>query len=122
MKRNWDVIRELLIEVEALDTDQRHRTAYGVGPLHAQEDQVEAEHALLLWKSGLISAVDVSSLEGEAIQSPELTWADHDLLDTVRSKPIWERIKRTASEKGVDLTFDAVKVPGKLALEWVAKS
>ena len=25
MKRNWDVIRELLIEVEALDTDQRHR-------------------------------------------------------------------------------------------------
>ena len=45
MKRNWDVIRELLIEVEARDTDQRHRTASGVGPLHAQEDRVEAEHA-----------------------------------------------------------------------------
>jgi hypothetical protein len=54
--------------------------------------------------------------EGPAILSPELTWQGHDLLDTIRSKAIWEKIKSTAREKGIELTFDAVKTLGKAAL------
>lgn len=52
---------------------------------------------------------------------PELSWAGHDLLDTLRSKPVWERIKTTAKEKGPELTFDAVKALVKVALEYVIK-
>jgi Hypothetical protein (DUF2513). len=48
-----------------------------------------------------------------------LTWQGHELLDTIRSKAVWERIKTTAKEKSIELTFDSVKALGKLALEWV---
>jgi len=40
----------------------------------------------------------------------------HDLLDTMRSAGMWETIKSTAKTKGIELTFDAVKALGALAL------
>lgn len=33
-----------------------------------------------------------------------------------------ERIKTTAQDKGAELTFDAVKALGKVALDWVIAS
>lgn len=42
----------------------------------------------------------------------DLTWQGHKLLDTIISQPVWEKIKSTALEKGLELTFDVVKVLG----------
>ena len=67
------------------------------------EGASKGEHALLLWKAGFISAIDITTYGGHAILSPELTWQGHELLDTIRSKAVWERIKTTAKEKGVEL-------------------
>lgn len=119
MKRDWDVIREVLIEVEGLSEQQRNTFGYGLGDEHAGDDPAKGEHALLLWKAGFIEAIDSGTMAGPAILSPELTWQGHELLDTVRSKPVWERIKSTAKEKGLELTFDVVKGLGKLALDYV---
>jgi hypothetical protein len=116
MKRDWDVIREVLVEVEALSEKERYAAGYGLGDEHADEDQAKCEQALLLWEAGFIEAADTGTLAGPAIQMPKLTWAGHDLLDTLRSKPVWERIKKTAQDKGIELTFDAVKMLGKAAL------
>jgi len=66
--------------------------------------------------------VDAATSAGPAILSPELTWEGHDLLDTLRSKPVWERVKKTAQEKGIELTFDAVKALGKAALAAIISS
>lgn len=49
--------------------------------------------------------------------TPRLTMAGHDLLDTMRSSKIWDWIKSTANTKGVELSFDAVKALGALALK-----
>ena len=54
---------------------------------------------------------------GYGIHSPRLTMAGHDLLDTMRSTTIWEKIKTTAKSKGIELTFDAIKALGALALK-----
>jgi Hypothetical protein (DUF2513) len=121
MKRDWDVVREVLLEVESLGAEERHRVSYGVGDGHPDADLSKSEHAILLWKAGFIEAISADSLAGSAILSPELTWQGHELLDTLRSKPVWERIKVTANEKGLELTFDVVKSLGKLALEYVLK-
>lgn len=121
MKRDWDVIREVLIEVEALSGKERSTFAYGLGAEHAGCDPTKSEHAILLWNAGFIEAIDVGGLAGPAILSPGLTWEGHNLLDTLRSKPVWERIRVTAKEKGIELTFDAVKAIGKIALDYVLK-
>jgi hypothetical protein len=117
MKRDWDVIREVLIEVEDLSDDRRDQFTYCEG----KGDAAKVAHALLLWKAGFLEGLDIGGLDGAALLSPELTWQGHDLLDTLRSKAVWERIKTTAKEKGIELTFDSVKVLAKLALDYVLK-
>ena len=119
MKRDWDVIREVLTEIEALPSSEHGNRTYGVGPEYPDEHASKGEHALLLWKAGFISAIDTTTYGGRAILSPELTWQGHELLDTIRSRAVWERIKTTAKEKGIELTFDSVKALGKAALDWV---
>ena len=119
MKRDWDVIREVLTEIETTPLSERTNLTYGVGPEYSAEGASKGEHALLLWKAGFISAIDITTYAGHAILSPELTWQGHELLDTIRSKAVWERIKTTAHEKGIELTVGSVKALGKMALDWV---
>ena len=122
MKRDWDVIREVLIEVETLSEVDHNQFGYGRGDEYADSDNAKSEQALLLWKAGFIEAIDAGTMAGSAIVAPELTWQGHDLLDILRSKPVWERIKKTAQEKGIELTFDAVKALGKAALTTILGS
>lgn len=118
MKRDWDVIRAVLTEVEGLSEQQRNDFGYGEGE-HFENDPAKVEHALLLYRERFIEAIDCSTLAGPGILSPRLTWAGHDLLDTIRSKPVWERVKTLARDKGLELTSDAVKALGGVALNQV---
>lgn len=119
MKRNWDLIRQVLAEVEALTERESWNAGYGLSEAYPPEVHAKGEQALLLWKAGFIEAADTGTMAGPAIQGPKLTWAGHDLLDTMRSKPVWDRIKSSAKEKGIELTFEAVKKLGSQALDWV---
>ena len=121
MKRDWDVIREVLIEVEALTHEERLRAEYGILEGQTEADRAKAEHVMMLWEGGYLDGADAGDLAGPHLMAPELTWAGRDLLDTLRSPPVWERIKTTAKEKGLELTFDVVKGLGKLALDYVLK-
>ena len=119
MKRNWDVIREVLIEVESLGFNERSSFDYSLSYRETEENTSKAEHALLLWKAGLITAVDAGSMDGPAILAPELTWQGHELLEVMRSKPVWDRIKSVAADKGLELSFEAIFALGKAAVTWV---
>lgn len=114
MKRDWEAIREVLIEVEALD-QSRHETIDYIRT-GSENDYAKAHHGILLWREGFIRGVDASDLAGDAVIAQELTWKGHDLLDTMRSKPLWDRIQAAAKEKGLELTFDTVKALQKIAL------
>jgi hypothetical protein len=59
------------------------------------------------------------SNDGPGLMSPELTWEGHELLAMLRSKPVWEKIKSTAQEKGIELSFDTVVALDKAAVAWV---
>lgn len=118
MRRNWDVIREVLCEVEALNKSRNETLEYSFTEKEGLSVE-KVEQAILLFNAGFIEADDISTLNAIGIEASALTWAGYDLLDTIRSQPLWERIKRTAKDKGIELTFDAVKVLGKQALETV---
>jgi hypothetical protein len=118
MKRDWDLIRDVLIEVEALNPAQFEDIRYG--PLRQSDNVAKDSQAVLLWKAGFIEGVDASSMDlGDSVIAQELTWSGHELLDTIRSKPVWEKIKSTAQEKGIELTFDTVMALGKAAVAWI---
>lgn len=121
MKRDWDIIRAVLAEVEGFPDDQRNTFGYGAPNSNFEKDPAKVEHALLLYQSGFLKAIDCSSNGGPGIISPTLTWSGHDLLDTIRSKQVWERIKSLARERGLELTFDVVKALGSVALQQIMR-
>lgn len=41
----------------------------------------------------------------------------HDLLETIRTDTIWNKIKNISKDKGVELTFDTIKRFSILALD-----
>lgn len=121
MKRDWDVIREVLIEVEALSDHDRSRFSYRTDPHKDDEENTKAKHAILLKDAGFVTGAHTKLVDGKHIfLGPNLTWQGHELLDTIRSKPVWEKIKNTAQEKGIELSFDAVIQLGKSVLALIA--
>lgn len=113
MKRDWDVIREVLSEVETLSAKDSNGLSYNV----STDTTSKSEHAILLWKAGFIEGIDTSGMHRPRLLAQDLTWSGHELLDTIRSQPVWEKIKSTALDKGIDLTFDSVKMLGSIALK-----
>lgn len=109
MKRDWDVIREVLLEIESLNSAKIERIEYEV----ANDDTSKSENAFLLWQAGFIQGVNCSTSDGNAVIAQDLTWKGHELLDTIRVKTVLERIKKAALEKGIPLTFDSILAIGK---------
>ena len=113
MKRDWDLIREVLLELEQLSGSGLEEIHYD--PLNESDNPAKDEQALILWKAGFIEGTNADTCSGNAVIAQGLTWAGHDLLATIESKPVWEQIKSTARDKGIELTFDVVKALGKIA-------
>jgi hypothetical protein len=119
MKRDWDVIRSVLEEIEGLGEQNFQAAQYSVHQGMTIDEETRVRHILLLRDAGYIKGVKADTLEGAGIISPELTMPGHDLLDTLRSATVWERTKKIAKEKGVELTFDTVKALAKVAFDQI---
>ena len=133
MKRDWDLIRKTLTDVE-----EGNYVLADIPSEPKWENQSESEyeaayieyrdieekifgHLELLIESGYIDGIIISrGLDGHisyALPRPRLTMPGHDLLDTMRSATLWESIKQTAKTKGLELTFDSVKALGLAAIK-----
>lgn len=112
MKRDWDLIRQVLLQVEALEPG---KAKYIIYTLKGEGNDELAANALLLWKSGFIEGTNATTLSREGVMAQDLTWAGHDLLNTMKTDKVWTKIKDTAAQQGLELTFDSVKALGKAA-------
>lgn len=133
MKRDWDLIRKQLTDIEEgndLFADIPAEPVWKDQEWGAYEEQLKEFRAIesrifghleLVINAGYIDGIRVvrsaDGLFSYGLHSPRLTMAGHDLLDTIRSATIWEKIKATAKVKGIELTFDAIKALGAFALK-----
>lgn len=101
MQRNWDIIRKILLAVEALPTEDSQLTS---------NTEEVAYHMQLCWLEGLIVGGG-ESLNGKPITAyaNRLTWEGHEFLDKIKNESIWRQVKAMAREKGVDLSFGVIK-------------
>lgn len=113
MKRDMDLIRELLLRIEAVPADAG--TVYGLelgGPELTIEDRSNDEieqHMRLLTGAGF---VDLSSEYSGGYALRGLTWEGHDFIDSIRDPKIWSRTKEAAAGAGgftVELLKDLAK-------------
>lgn len=110
MKRDWDVMRDVLLEVEALSPAQTHAFQYREIPDSEEEGSVRSRHAFMLRESGYLKGIYGETMsDGSYLMSPELTMNGADLLDAIRDPRMWAKVKQVSKEKGVGIAFDTVK-------------
>jgi len=105
MNRDMDLIREILFKIEESGTTPQDVTKL------VPDVPIETAryHIRLLVEAELVTAVDVSTMDGENYLITGLTWAGHDFLDAARSNERWEKAKSILANKGGGMVFDVVK-------------
>jgi hypothetical protein len=106
MKRDMDIVREILISIEAAPFDG--------GPLRLtwpedySSEQI-AYHIMLLHQAGLIYAFDFSTEVAPDWRAGYLTWEGHEFLNAALDGGRWSRAKALVLEKGGGLVFEVLK-------------
>jgi hypothetical protein len=136
MKRNMDLIREVLLALDARPTSEGVRPASLITKAYPS-DEVEYVASLLM-EAGYItgSYIKPSDIEREheqpgksyvtvrnniqVLSVARLTWRGHEFLDSVRDHTIWGKTKDGAKKIGgasVELMWEIAKAYGKHALK-----
>lgn len=110
MRRDWDVIRRVLIEVEALPTAN---SVVRSDALEGVDAEVAGFNMGLLVDAGLVVGNCLDTNSGRFCHVRRLTWEGCEFLDEIRRDAAWEKIKETVEKKGLDLTFDTVTMAAK---------
>jgi hypothetical protein len=122
VKRDWDLIRAVLTQVEAKAPGQflsdTEVSGWSLADVRG--------HIAMLKEAGYL---DARVLKGtgpgvgfiQAAQVAGLTYQGADLLDMLRSESVWQKTKALAKEKGIELTLDSIKALAKIALDIVLK-
>ncbi len=114
MKRNWDIIRAILIDTEK-------ETIESAQELKKYEKEDIKYNASLLVKGNFIEGYIIeNSLYPSGIGGGKLvrlTWEGHNLLDSLRTNKTWDKMKEIARDKGIEITFDTIKLLFRSAVE-----
>lgn len=106
MKRDWDLIREILLKLE------RQAQARGLlkdNGFVGYSPETVSYHFKLLSDAGLIEAVDYSSMNELTLVARSLTWQGHEFLDKIRNETVWNDLKTFIKTKNLDLSFESIK-------------
>lgn len=133
MKRDWELIRQQLTDIEE-DKDVLadlpklpQWTVQSEAAFMQQMDEFNLKesqilgHLEMLIDNGYVDGIRViRGADGtfmHSVSSPRLTMAGHDLLDTMRSKKVWDLIKSSAKNKGIELSLEAIKILGATVIK-----
>lgn len=112
MKRDIDLIRELLFKLETLPPNRIVRFQASDAELHIDGHTPEE----VFYHLGLVKEASLIHSEGSgrmgSIEFAGLTWAGHDFLDSVRSPDVWDKTKAAAAKVGgftVDILVASAK-------------
>ena len=105
MKRDMDLFRKVLLEVEAIPPDMVHWTRVTVDGY--SQDEV-AYHARLAHDAGFIEARFLPGTNEFNVQ--RLTYAGTEFLEAARSDTLWQKAKQTLLKNAGALTVEGLKI------------
>jgi hypothetical protein len=103
MKRDMELLRKILLDVEAND-------AMPDPDWPGVDKKVLAHHILLLNEANLLKgALAVSLDSGDVLLEQaglvRLTWEGHEFLDAARDDAIWKKAMKQSKQAGASLSF-----------------
>jgi len=105
MKRDMDLIRAILIEVEKFPLDPGFHDISIEG--HTEEEITY--HVQLAHEAGLIEAIDLTSHNGVCWKAKRLTYQGHEFLDAARSDTVWDKAKKMLLSATGTITLEGLK-------------
>lgn len=107
MQRNMDLVREILLAIEAEYVD----TAIIDLEIDGYDMNTVAYHCKILKDAYLIS--NYKGLYGDNrllnFYVGNLTWEGHEFLDKIRIVTVWDKTKETIATHGLPLALDVIK-------------
>lgn len=114
MRRDMDLIRELMLKLEAMDCGPNSVYLFKPGDedlaVDGFTDEEVSYHLALITEAGLIEHRGSRVMNG--FMFSRLSWAGHDFVDSVRSPEVWAKTKKGVEAAGgftVDLLKDLAK-------------
>ena len=108
MKRNMDLVRLILLEIENI----YQSTAIYNLTIDGYDAEMIAYHCKIIHEAGLISDYKAqyadNKLYGFGVGS--LTWDGNDFLDKIRDDSQWKKIKDAITEKGLPMVIETIKL------------
>jgi hypothetical protein len=101
MKRDFNLIREILFQVEKATSSEPMQT---VAVEEGVDEAVIGEHLEIMIKAGLIEG-EVISRTPLCFVITNLTWAGHDFLENALNDNIWRKVMAEAKAKGTSVTM-----------------
>ena len=105
MKRDMDLARLILLEIEDRSWDETGRPL----KIDGYSDESVSYQIKLMGEAGLIKTRDFSSGSGLCYLPGSLTWFGHDFLDAARQESRWKQAMSLVREKAGTVTFEIVK-------------
>ena len=103
MKRDMELIRELLLAIEAKESN----TVFAASDLELKTDRERQEvyyNLQLMTDANLLETNMVKSMQGiEDVVIKRMTWEGHEFLDNARNESIWKAAKETITKKGLSI-------------------
>jgi hypothetical protein len=96
MKRDMDLVRSILLEIEARGDPELRNVPF----IQGYDEGVVTSHVALLLDAGLASGIDASTMDGQDYMEIGMTWAGYEFLDNVRDPEIWRTTKTGAAKLG----------------------
>jgi hypothetical protein len=106
MRRDIDLIRKILLEVEKQETISN---SFDLA-LEGHTVKEVSYHVKLLSQAGYLEATYNPTRESPDNWKPVcLTWSGHEFLDAARDNTVWAKTKAKLGEKLPSVTFDIFK-------------
>lgn len=122
MKRNLEMVRDILLIVEKTDRDysKQHEVSNGLREAGYDNTLPLGHHLEIMNQAGLLECEITRYLGGGwGTSAIKLTWIGHEYLDAIRDEGIWSKVKEKVGNKIDSVTFDLIKI---LATESIKKS
>ena len=104
MKRDMDLLREILLQVETREPKQSLEVK-----IEGRDRQEIVGHVHLLQEAGFVEATFTG---GPTAIVHRLTWDGHEFLDLVRDPTVWAKVTKRLKKVGGFASVDVIKMLG----------
>ncbi len=103
MKRDMELVRKILLAVEAMEPTPQLRNPV----IEGYDPYIVDHHVYLMSEAGLVKAIGTSTQQSGPLPraaARHLTWEGHEALEVFRNDTVWQQTK-TAVEKAGGATI-----------------